>query len=60
MMVTAVSLLKKKLEEAGVSFIKGDTHNSWTASMDGEVITEKHRTLSQCVWDVARQLGEEI
>jgi len=59
-MPTAVNQLKKKLEaEAGIIFVKHD-QNNYSATLDGEFIIPSQRTLSQAVWLVARQLGEEV
>jgi len=58
-MPTAVNLLKKKLEESGVTFSKPQD-NQWMVKLDDEVIVQKERTLSQAVWAAARKLGEEV
>ncbi|UOL48392.1 hypothetical protein [Pseudomonas phage Almagne] len=61
-MKTAVAILKTKLENgANVEFRKDDEHgNRWSAHMDGEVLVEYKRTLSQVVWEAARHLGEDV
>ena len=61
-MPTAVNLLKKKLEaEAGIEFLKvDDLGNHWQARLDGEVLVEKKRTLSEAVWSAACKVGEPI
>lgn len=61
-MNTQVAVLKKKLENgANVEFRKDDeAGNRWSAHMDGEVLVEYKRTLSQVVWEAARHLGEEV
>ena len=61
-MNTQVAKLMFNLEHgAGVEFRKDDEHgNRWSAHMDGEVLVEYKRTLSQVVWEAARHLGEEV
>lgn len=60
-MLTQTSLLKSKLEhDANISFVKLDTLR-W-ASYIGDVNDSNEivrgRTLGQCVWDTAKEIGE--
>lgn len=53
---THASQMKDKLEEMGVTFKKVD--NLLWASYDGDHQLVMARTMGQCIWVTAKELGE--